>query len=166
MAIGNIVGAHGIRGEVTVELLTDYPERFRRGLEVYLGNENEAIAVEIASARPLAGKNRVLVKLASVPDRSAAELLRGQWLLIREDQAMPLAEHENYIHDLIGLRVETASGKVLGELTEVLVTGANDVYVVSGEQGDLLLPALRSVVLSVDLARGLILVEVPDGLRE
>jgi 16S rRNA processing protein RimM len=165
LAIGWIVGPHGIRGEVKVELFTDRSERFRPGSAVYLGNEDQAAPVEIVSARPLVGKNVMLVKLASVPDRNAAELLRGQWLLIRGDQALPLLEHENYIHDLIGLRVETAAGEELGELSEVLVTGANDVYVVSGPQGELLLPALRSVVIRVDLAHRKMVVEVPEGLR-
>jgi 16S rRNA processing protein RimM len=78
---------------------------------------------------------------------------------------MPLGQDENYVHDLIGLRVESAEGEALGEITEILFTPANDVYVVAGPNGELLLPALRDVVLRVDLEGGVMLVKVPDGLR-
>lgn len=164
LAIGSIVAPHGIRGEVKVALLTDFPERFRPGNRVYVGNMERAAPVEIEAARP--HKGVMLVKLVGVADRNAAELLRDQYLLIPEAEAMPLGEHENYLHDLIGLAVETVEGEVLGELTEVLITPANDVYVVTGPEGELLLPALRQVVRSVDLASRRMVVIVPEGLRE
>ena len=167
LAIGRIFGAHGIRGEVKVESLTDFPERFAAGTRLHMGSgteDPEAQPVEITAAR--GHKGAMLVKLDVVPDRTAAELLRGLYLMIPESEAMPLGEHENYAHDLIGLRVETAQGEVLGELAEILFTGANDVYVVRGPGGELLLPALRDVVLTVDLAAGKMVVALPDGLRE
>ena len=79
---------------------------------------------------------------------------------------MQLGEHENYLHDLIGLRVETMEGEPLGTLTEVLLTKANDVYVVRGPAGEILLPALRDVVLRVDLAARTMVVALPEGLRD
>ncbi len=161
-AIGQIVGVHGIRGEVKVSLMTDFPERFRRGAKLYLGSMDAAAPVEIESAR--SHKGVMLVKFTSVPDRNAAELLQGQMLLIPEGEAMLLAEHENYAHDLIGLAVETTDGKPLGKLVEILFTKANDVYVVRGPEAEVLLPALRSVVLNVDLAAGKMVVALPDGL--
>lgn len=164
LTVGRIVGAHGVGGEVKVALLTDYPERFRAGARLFLESETGAIPVEIASARP--HKGMMLVKLAPVADRSAAESLRGRRLLIPEDQAMPLGEHENYAHDLIGLSVETPEGDILGELTEILFTPANDVYVVSGPLGEVLLPALRDVVRHVDLHQGKMIVQLPEGLRD
>lgn len=165
LAIGQIVGPHGIRGEVKVDVMTDYPERYRAGMKLYLGqgtDDPDARAVEIATSRPHQG--RMLVKLASTPDRNAAELLRGLYLLIPEADAMPLGEHENYVHDLIGLRVETEAGEILGELVEILFTSANDVYVVHGPQGEVLIPAVRDVVLSVDLVGRSMRVALPDGL--
>lgn len=165
LAVGEIVGPHGIQGEVKVELMTDFPERFRPGARLYLGRSTDdpaAAPVEVATARP--HKGRMLVRLVSTPDRNAAELLRGRYLLIPEQEAMPLGEHENYLHDLIGLRVETAAGAVLGPLVEILFTPANDVYVVRGPQGEVLIPALRDVVLSVDLAARVMRVALPDGL--
>lgn len=166
LAVGQIVGPHGIRGEVKVELLTDFPERYRPGAQLYLGRGGDDPAprlVEIATARPHQG--RMLIRLASTPDRNAAESLRDLYLLIPEQDAMPLGEHENYVHDLIGLRVETDTGQALGGLVEILFTPANDVYVVRGPQGETLIPALRDVVLGVDLVAGLMRVALPDGLR-
>lgn len=164
LAIGSIVAAHGIRGEVKVAVMTDFPERFRPGATVYLGSPDSAVPVRIQASRPHG--DRMLVKLNSVPDRNAAELLRDQYLLIPEAEAMQLGEHENYVHDLIGLDVETAAGEPLGKLTEVLTTPANDVYVVTGPDGEVLLPALRDVILKVDLAAQRMTVALPEGLLD
>jgi 16S rRNA processing protein RimM len=161
--VGKIVGAHGVRGEVKISLMTDNPERFRPGARLLLESEEGLVPVEVDSARP--HKGMMLVKLASVPDRTSAELLQWRRLLIPEEEAMPLGEHENYAHDLIGLRVETIDGEALGKIAEVLFAPANDVYVVAGPDGELLLPALRDVVLRVDLEEGKMLVQIPDGLR-
>ena len=162
--VGKIVGAHGVRGEVKVTLLTDNPERFEPGARLFMESEEGLVPVKVVSARP--HKGMMLIKLASVPDRTAAELLQWRKLLILESEAMPLGDHENYAHDLIGLRVETDHGEALGEIAEILFTPANDVYVVAGPGGELLLPALRDVVLQVDLEAGKMLVRIPDGLRD
>jgi 16S rRNA processing protein RimM len=149
LAIGSIVGVHGIRGELKVLALTDYPERFRPGQRVFVGREPTLTATEIVAARPHHGA--WLVKLASVADRNVAETFRDQYLLIPESEAMPLAPHENYVHDLLGITVVTDAGEPMGALKEVLFTAANDVYVIAGPTGEILIPALRSVVLDVDL---------------
>jgi len=162
--VGKIVGAHGVRGELKVTQQTDNPDRFRPGAELLLDADEGLLPVKIVSVRP--HKGMLLIRLASVGDRTAAELLQWRKLLIPECEAMALGEHENFAHDLIGLSVETATGEVLGRLTEILFTPANDVYVISGPEEQLLLPALRNVVLRVDLEAGRMIVEVPDGLRD
>jgi 16S rRNA processing protein RimM len=164
LVVGKIVGAHGLRGELKVTPQTDYPERFQAGAELLLESEGCLLPVEIVSVRP--HKDMLLVQLASVSDRTAAELLQWRKLLIRASDAMPLGEHENFAHDLIGLQVESVTGEALGEVVEILFTPANDVYVISGPDGQLLLPALRSVVFRVDLEAGKMIVQVPDGLRD
>ena len=167
LAIGRIIAPHGIRGEVKVEVLTDFPERFKPGTHVFLGagtEDPEARPAKIAAARP--HKGGFLVKLDIVPDRNAAELVRNRYLLIPAADAMPLGEHENYLHDLIGLQVETTDGQHLGELREVLFTNANDVYVVRGPAGEVLLPAIRDVVLQVDLSTRRMVVALPEGLLD
>jgi 16S rRNA processing protein RimM len=164
LAIGQVVGAHGIRGEVKVTVMTDFPERYRAGAKLYLGTELDCSPTEIQAARP--HKGLMLVKLSTVPDRNMAETLQGQYLLIPADQAMPLAEDEHYAHELVGLAVETSAGEALGVLTEVIFTGANDVYAVTGPAGEILLPAIRSVILQVDVAAGKMTVVVPEGLLD
>jgi 16S rRNA processing protein RimM len=165
LAVGRIIAPHGIRGEVKVEVMTDFPERFRPGFRAFLGvgsEDPEARPVKIVAARP--HKGGFLVKLDVVPDRNAAELVRDRYLLIPEAEAMPLGDHENYLHDLIGLQVETADGRLLGDLKGILFTKANDVYVVSGPDGEVLLPAIRDVVLQVDVPARRMVVALPEGL--
>ena len=128
MVVGRIVGPHGIRGELKVAVMSDHPGRFRPGSRLYLGTEADAALVEVLSSRR--HHEMMLVTLTDVGDRSAAEQLRDQYLLIPETEAMPLAENENFAHDLIGLTVETTGGELLGRLVEILFTRANDVYVV------------------------------------
>ncbi len=164
IAIGSIAGAHGIRGEVKVVSLTDFPERFKPGQRVYVGTETEATQTKIVAARP--HQTMWLVKLASVPDRNAAELLRDQYLFLPEGEAMPLAEDENYVHDLIGIVVVTETGESIGVLKDVLFTAANDVYVIAGPEGEVLIPALRTVVLEVDLDKRRMVVQLPEGLLD
>ncbi len=166
VAVGSITGAHGIRGEVKVQVLTDYPERFRPGATMLIGTEGMARTMEIAAVRQ--HHQSLLVKFAAVDSRNVAETLVGLLLMIPEDQMMPLGEHENYAHDLLGLRVETSDGRYLGQVTDILATGANDVYVVSRPEGqtEVLIPALRDVVRAVDLSSGVMVVVLPDGLLE
>jgi 16S rRNA processing protein RimM len=167
LAIGRIIAPHGIRGEVKVELMTDFPERFKAGARAFLGtgtDDPDARPVKIVAARP--HKGGFLVKLDAVPDRNAAELVRDRYLLIPAADAMPLGEHENYLHDLVGLQVMTANGQDLGQLREVLFTKANDVYVVRGPAGEVLLPAIRDVVLQVDVPARRMVVALPEGLLD
>ncbi len=167
MAVGRIIGVHGIRGEVKIELYTDFPERFTAGAEFMMGAGLEP--VEILKARP--HKGSMLAALRGVADRNEAEALRGEWLYIDEEDAAELEEGAYWVHDILGLRVRDAEGKPLGKVTDVLVTGANDVYVVAdiekSRQGrELLLPALESVVQEVDLESGWMTVVVPEGLLD
>lgn len=165
MAVGHIVGVHGLRGEVKVELYTDFPERFAPGVQLMMGVE--LTEVEIASVR--AHQKFLLMRFDGVDDRTAAEKLRGLWLFVDEDDAAELEPGVFWIHDLIGLRVVDDRGAELGDLVDVLVTGANDVYVVrppsdQRRSQDLLLPAIPEVIKAVDLDAGLMTVSLLEGL--
>jgi 16S rRNA processing protein RimM len=158
VTVGRITSAHGIRGEVNVESLTDFPERFEAGSRLWL----DGMAYEVERGRRQ-GRS-VILKLREVADRNQAETLAGKELLAPE--ATEIEEEDvYYLHDVIGLRVEDAAGEALGELAEVLSTGSNDVYVVRGERGELLLPALDDVIREVDITGGRIVVEVPEGIE-
>lgn len=164
LAVGVIVNVHGLGGEVKVELHTDFPERFIPGAVLYMGEE--LVPVTVVGARP--HKGHMLLRLEGVTDRDTAESLRGNWLFVPESEAADLDEDTYWIHDLVGLTVKDEEGTVLGELQDVLVTGANDVYLVkpTPELGvrELLLPAVASVVLDVDIDNGVMTVSLPPGL--
>lgn len=167
MAVGHIVGAHGLRGEVKVELYTDFPERFAPGETLLLGVD--LTEVEIISVRP--HKQNLLVYFDGVSDRTAAESLRNLWIFVPEADAAELADGVYWIHDIIGLRVLEEDGRELGVITDVLATGANDVYVVRHNAGqspaqELLLPAIPDVVSAVDLAQGVMTVHLLPGLLD
>ena len=110
-------------------------------------------------------KNQVILKFKEFQDINEVERYRGRDLLITRDQAVPLEENENFITDLIDLEVFDDTEQRLGILTDVLQTGANDVYVVETDEGkEILLPAIPSCILEVDLENERMLVHVPEGL--
>jgi 16S rRNA processing protein RimM len=167
LTIGLVVGAHGLRGELKVAILTDDPQRFGLLDRVFVGQEDEnPVARAIEGFR--LHKGRALLRLEGCYDRTAAEALRGYLVQIPSEEALPLKEGEYYEHQILGLEVWTASGEYLGELVEIIYTGANDVYVVQPADAngkDILVPALEDVVLDVDPDAGRLVVELPEGLR-
>jgi 16S rRNA processing protein RimM len=162
LAVGQITKAHGLHGEVSVVVMTDFVERFDTMETIYVGDETSATLYIVESTRW--NKDRVLVRFADISDRTAAQALRGLYLQIPLEEAMPLEADVYYQYQLIGLSVITDDGNRLGSVTDVLETGANDVYVVSGPQGDILLPATKEVILSIDLEAQQIVVHLLEGL--
>ena len=164
--VGVITGAHGIRGQVMVESLSDYPEiRFATGAELYLEKQGRTVRVLAASQH----KGLYLLSLDGIEDRDAAQNLLHTYLLVPRDTLPELPEGEYYHFQLVGLQVYEGD-TLLGELTEVMQTGANDVYIIKGAPGskhpEILLPALKSCVQQVDLAAGRMYVNIPEGLLE
>jgi 16S rRNA processing protein RimM len=162
LAIGKIVRAHGVKGEISVKVMTEFPERFEVTRQVYLGDEFEAVPYELKSYRW--HKDNVLLTLTGVTNRNEAETLRGQLVQVPIDEAMPLPDGVYYHYQLVGLEVVTTAGKRLGELSDVMETGANDVYIVKNEGKEILLPAIAEVVKSIDLEENRMTVEVIAGL--
>jgi 16S rRNA processing protein RimM len=160
IAVGRILAPHGIRGEVKVEILTDYPERFFQHPTLYVGPA--AVPVKVKSARYF--KSYVLLSFENRPDRNAVEELRGLYLQIPISEAMPLEEGEFYLFQAIGLEVVTDEGDLLGTVTEVIETGANAVFVVKGEGREILIPDTKEVVLGADLEKGTLTVHLIPGL--
>lgn len=166
LAVGLVVGPHGVRGELKVDLLTDDPHRFRLLKRVFVGLEGEEPV-----PWPLMGyrlhRQRVLLRLKGCEDRATAETLRGCLVQVPLADAIPLEEGEYYEHQILGLSAWTVAGEYLGEVVEILYTGANDVYVIQGQdpgRKEILIPAIKGVVLEVDLAAGRLLIELPEGL--
>ncbi|MBN1221171.1 MAG: 16S rRNA processing protein RimM [Anaerolineae bacterium] len=162
LAVGKVVRAHGLAGEVSMAVLTEFPERFETTEWLYLGDPYQATAYRLESYRW--HKQHILLTLGGVTDRTGAEKLRGQWVQVPLAEAMPLPEGAYYFHQLIGLEVITTTGERLGVVTSIIETGANDVYVVEDRGREILLPAVADVIKSIDLEQGQILVEVIEGL--
>ncbi len=162
LAIGRVNRPHGVRGELSVTVLTDFPERFETTEWVYLGDESEATPYRLESYRW--HKRKILLSLAGITSRTEAEQLRGQFVQIPTEEAIPLPEGIYYLYQLIGLEVVTTTGEALGPVVDVIETGANDVYVVDNNGQNLLLPAIPDVVRSIDVTEGKMVVELLDGL--
>lgn len=165
LRVGVISSTHGVRGEVKVFPTTDDPSRFRDLESVLLDTGKELQKLEITGVKFF--KNMVILKFKGYDNINEIEKYRGKDLWITRDQAVPLGEDENFVADLIGLRVLTDEGESLGVMKDVMFTGANDVYVVERENGkELLLPAIRDCILDVDLEAGIMKVHVLDGLLD
>lgn len=160
LMIGEITKPQGVRGEVKVRPCTCDPERFD-GLEtVYIkrGEDYAPVAIRVNRLAP----DAVFMNVDGVNDRDAAEKLRGTLLYIDRAHAVELDEDTTFLADLYGLRGLVNDGRDLGELKDVMQPGGNDVYVFKGPLGEVLVPALKSVVLSVDLDKGVMTL---DGHR-
>lgn len=153
LIVGAVLKPQGIRGELKIKPYTDSAETFRRLKRVFLGGEE----YKILSVRT--GDGFVYLGLRGVPDRNAAELLRGKDVVIPREEAPVLPEGSYYIADLLGSAVVTEEGEPLGILTEV-TQAATDIYTINTEQGkQILFPAAKGVVLFVDTENKKIAVE-------
>ena len=163
LRVGVISSTHGVRGEVKVYPTTDDVNRFKKLEKVVLATGREYIDLEISGVKFF--KNLVILKFKGIDNINDIEKYKGKDLLVHREDAVALEENENYVADLIDLKVVTDDGKVLGYLTEVMETGANDVYVVETEDGqELLLPAIRDCILDVDLDEEVMTVHILPGL--
>ena len=159
VTVGRIRSAWGLRGDVSVEVLSDAPLRFAPGSVLRLRGKS----ARVERSRP--GKRGLLVKLDAANDRTQAEALRGEELTVLPEQVEPLPDGMFYHFQILDMRVVTDNGENLGIVSEIIVTGSNDVYVVHEEgRRDILIPAIPDVVLDVDLEEGAMTVSPPDGL--
>jgi 16S rRNA processing protein RimM len=161
LAIGRVVRPHGVRGELRVEILTDFPEQLDRLTTVHIGPDADPFKIEGMRLH----KEAALLRLEGIDDRNAADALRGALVQIPLEEAVPLEEDEFYEHQIIGMAVVEQDGTYLGKVTQIITTGANDVFVVIGPQGELLLPVIEEVILAIDLDADRMTVQVMDGLR-
>ena len=158
--VARVLGSHGFHGEVRAQVLTDLPYRFEPGKALFLQGES----LRIQSGSRGTG-NTVILKLEGIDDPANARALVGQELLAPGEGAPPLPDGEYFHYQLIDMQVFTEVGEDLGRIAEIIVTGSNDVYVVSGPNGEVLLPAISQVILQVDPAQGVMTVRLMEGLR-
>jgi len=162
--VGRILGAHGIRGDVLVRRFGEAAEVLDRGRALRLERAGHEMTLVVASSRP--HKGVWLVTFEGVPDRNAAQALAGSVLTVDESELPPLEEGVYYHFELVGLEVVTDSGIVLGKVTGILETGANDILEVRGPKGEVLLPMIEPVLKEVDRDAGRIVVHLLPGLIE
>jgi len=161
LVVGKVRRPHGVHGEVVAEIYTDFPERISLKKAIYLGEKH--VKLVIASQRP--HNEGLLLGFEGVTTPEQAGRYRNQILSIAASEASELPEGEYYFHELLDLEVVDVAGNPLGTLTEILETGANDVYVVTDSAGrELLLPAIPEVVLDVDLDAKTMKVSLLPGL--
>ncbi len=176
LQVGAIATTHGVRGEVKVFPMTDDVNRFKKLKKVLLDTGKDYLELEISQVKFF--KNMVILKFQGIDNINDVEKYKGKALFVTREHAVKCEKDEYFIADLIGIEVRTEEGKLLGELAEVLQTGANDVYVVKisgespyldrvpGKEKELLLPAIRECVLGVDMQERNMKVHLMAGLLD
>ncbi|MBS3872591.1 MAG: 16S rRNA processing protein RimM [Firmicutes bacterium] len=164
ICIAEILGVHGLKGDLKVRSHSDHPDRFANlpGANLFWRGRGVEKEITVLSVRPF-GRFFILA-LQGVDSREQAEAFLGGDILVKESEILPLPSGSFYVYQLIGLTVNDEKGSFLGTVKEVLHLGSNDVYVVKTPSGDLLLPALKSVVHHIDLETKEMQVTLPLGL--
>ena len=166
--VGRIVGTHGFAGGVRATVLSDVSYRFDTGQVLYILGQPHVIS----SSSPASFKNKpkpsggqIILQFQGLDSEDAVKGLLGEELTVPETAVPKLPEGEYFHYQIVGLQVLTVEGEDLGSVREILETGSNDVYVTSGDSGELLIPALADVIREIRLSDGVMVVSLPDGLR-
>ena len=163
--VGRIARAHGIRGQVIVSLDTDFPEeRFRPGAELFIERNGEVQSLTLTSVR--FHRSRPVVGIAGVETMNAAEALAGRELRVPVDRLAPLPGGTFYRHDLIGCRVETPAGELVGTVQNVEGTVIGSRLVVAATRGEVLIPLVAEICVTIDPAAKRIVIDPPEGLLD
>jgi len=163
--IGRVTKAHGVKGRVKVDYFGEdlhCPSFYR---EIFIEDEKgKPESYEVLEAVPQ--PPRLILQLKGIEKVEETKPLIGKEILVEKDAFLKLGEGEYYWIDILGMKVETREGKGIGKVKEIFSTGANDVYVVEGKRGEILLPATEEVIQSIDLERGVMKVIRMEGLWE
>ena len=158
ITIGRILAPWDFQGQLKVEVITDFPERFTSASTVYINQR--PMTIDSVGWH----KGKAIIKFATIDSVRDAEKLRGQLVEIHHSQLQPLPAGQYYQFQLIGLEVKTTQEEPLGKISEILPTSNNDIYVVKGDDGEILIPATDEIVKSIDLDKGVIVIEPVKGL--
>jgi 16S rRNA processing protein RimM len=161
LAVGKIGRTHGLRGELWMNIYTDFPERLKSGKLIFMGNRHEEMV--IASFKVSGQRGLICLREVNTPEE--ASRFKNLLVYIRQEALPELPEGEFYHHDLIGMQVLDENEKNLGILLDIISTGANDVYVVrdpSDEKKEILIPAIPAVILDVDVQAGKMVVKLQE----
>lgn len=163
LQVGVISSTHGVRGEVKVFPTTDDKNRFKKLKKVILDTGKEQMSLEIEGVKFF--KQFAILKFKGIDNINDIEKYKGRSLLVERANAVRLRKDEYFIADMIGMDVFTEDGAIFGKLTDVMETGANDVYVVETTKGqEVLIPAIKQCILEVDVEAGKMVVHLLEGL--
>lgn len=163
LQVGVISSTHGIRGEVKVFPTTDDVKRFKKLKEVILDTGREHLVLEVESVKFF--KQFAILKFRGIDHINEIEKYKGKSLFVDRKHAVELKKNEYFIADLIGLTVYTEDGEKFGVMKDVLETGANDVYIIDSlKHGEVLVPAIKQCILSVDMEEGRMVIHLMEGL--
>ena len=160
VTVGHVLSVHGLSGDVRAKILSDVPHRFDTGQELYIRGEPYFVTSSTHTS-----STQIILKFRGIDTSDEARPLVGEALTVPLASVPSPPEGEYFHYQLLGLRVLTEEGEYLGRITEILETGSNDVYVVSGDAGQVLIPALADVIRKVQVDEGLMEVRLLDGLR-
>jgi 16S rRNA processing protein RimM len=164
LLIGRVAGAHGIKGALKIFSFAESPSVFDSGSLIHLrGHRGGEKSYTIRWVRPH-GRG-VLLSFEGIDDRTKAESLIGAELFIEKELLPELEAGTHYWFDIVGLSVFTKDAEYIGQITSIIPTGSNDVYVVQDEGKEILVPALESVVIDIDLEKKRMTVDLPEGLH-
>ncbi len=164
IVFGRIVGAHGLRGALRVRL-DNPPSDLQANARVLVDQNGTLVEYRVRSASR-AGHGSLKMELEGIDYIAQAQALRGAELYIAVDDLPPIAEHEFYYFQVVGLRVETTDGQLLGKIDEVFFNGSNDVWVVKNDAREILVPVIDDVVRQIDLEGGRVVIEAIPGLLD
>jgi 16S rRNA processing protein RimM len=159
LAVGKLRKPHGVKGEMLMEVWTDFPERLTKGKQIFVGEDH--ITYEIDGIR--SANRNLLIHFVGHNASQDVDQLRNAVIYVQTDSLPTLPEGEYYFHQLIGLHVIDENAQPVGILSEIMETGANDVYVLISPDGEeILIPAIDEVIKKVDLERGEIIINLPE----
>ncbi len=166
ITIGKVIKPFGVKGEMKIEPMTDFPERFKKLRRVYLVSPSgRELAGEVRSARNDAGGNLFLL-FSGYDSPEKAKELNGWFIKLPQEEAVPLPEGSYYHFELIGMEVFSESGEKLGRIVDIFETGSNDVYVMKQGGKEIYLPATKEIIKQVDRSQKRMVIHLVEGLME
>lgn len=160
VTIGRVLGAWALKGKLRVTPMTDFPERFDAGETIYI--DGTPYVIESTKWH----KGNALVKLDRVDTIEDAEEFSGKWVEIRAAEVKTLPAGQYYHYQIVGLNVVTTTGQEIGTVADVLTASSNDIYIVKGTDGEVLIPATEDIIKSIDLEKKLMIIEAVQGLLD
>jgi 16S rRNA processing protein RimM len=160
LVAGKLRKSHGLDGEMWIEIITDFPDLLNKGTGIFLGENHKEISIK---SFKIAGKLG-LIRFEGYENPESVRSFSNCYLYFTSRSLPKLSKDEYYHHELIGILVQDENGNYIGKLTDILETGANDVYIVTPEAGnaDILFPAIKSVVKKIDIESNLMTVHPPE----